>query len=198
MKTGALVAAAGLSSRMNCFKPLLPLGDSTLLRYGLRTLLTAGAFPVAVVTGREEAVIRASLDDLPVTCLYNPEYAACQMLRSVQLGLAWLNGRCDQVLFAPGDAPAYSVDTIRQLMACGAPLCRPTFHGKPGHPVLISAGLIPAILSYDGPDGLSGAMAACGSVAEQEVPDPGILLDADTPEEYQILSTYCREREAAL
>ena len=82
MKTGALVAAAGLSSRMNCFKPLLPLGDSTLLRYGLRTLLTAGAFPVAVVTGREEAVIRASLDDLPVTCLYNPEYAACQMLRS--------------------------------------------------------------------------------------------------------------------
>ena len=36
-KTGAVIAAAGLSSRMGAFKPLLPLGDTTIIGQGIRT-----------------------------------------------------------------------------------------------------------------------------------------------------------------
>lgn len=193
MRTGALITAAGLSSRMGSFKPLLPLGDDTLLRRGLHTLRSAGAGPIAVVTGREAARLEESLRGLPVTCLYNSNYASCQMLDSIKLGLAWLEGKCDQVLFTPGDVPLYSQETVAALARCNLPLCCPVCGGKRGHPVLISAALIPAILSYEGEGGLAGAMTACGGAAELETGDPGILLDADTPEQYQTLLSYARQ-----
>ena len=98
MRTAGLVAAAGLSTRMGAFKPMLALGEETLLRHGLRTLLQAGAHPVIVVTGRQAKLLEHSLSDLPVQCLYNPRYAQCQMFDSVKLGLAALEGREEAAL----------------------------------------------------------------------------------------------------
>lgn len=42
MKTGGLIVAAGLSSRMGAFKPMLPLKGETILRWGVLIKLEAG------------------------------------------------------------------------------------------------------------------------------------------------------------
>lgn len=194
MRTAGLVAAAGLSTRMGAFKPMLALGEETLLRHGLRTLLQAGAHPVIVVTGRQAKLLEHSLSDLPVQCLYNPRYAQCQMFDSVKLGLAALEGQCDQVLFSPGDAPAYSAETVSALLAHSGQLCCPVCGGKRGHPVLLPGQLIPQLLAYEGPGGLAGAMEHCGGAVLVETGDRGILLDADTPEDYRALLDYKAQR----
>ena len=185
MRTAGLIAAAGLSTRMGAFKPMLALGGETLLRRGLRTLLQAGAYPVAVITGRQADLLQASLADLPVECLYNPDYARCQMLDSVKLGLRWLEGRCGRLLFTPGDVCLYGTETVEALLASRAPVCFPVYAGRRGHPTLISASLIPSILSYGGEGGLAGALAGVPGAEELPADAPGVLLDADTPEDYR-------------
>ena len=49
--TGAVLVAAGLSSRMEAFKPMLPFGDSTVSRHIVNMLRDMGIDPVVVVIG---------------------------------------------------------------------------------------------------------------------------------------------------
>lgn len=187
MKTGALLTAAGLSSRMGSFKPLLPLGQETILRRGVKTLLSAGCSPVAVVVGHRASELERHLSDLDVDCVYNPDYASSDMFASVKLGLRRLAGRCDRLLFTPADVCLYGEGTARALMASSELLCRPSCNGRRGHPVLIDCSLIPQILAYEGGNGLAGALDSLGCAAELELDAPEILLDADTPEQYETL-----------
>ena len=61
MSTAAVIAAAGLSSRMRDFKPLLCLGSSTVIGHTIDALRTAGAAPIVVVTGYQSAVLERHL-----------------------------------------------------------------------------------------------------------------------------------------
>src|SRR5699024_5541545 len=67
-------------------------------------------------------------------------------------------------------------------------LACPVCGGSRGHPILMSAGVIDRILTDSGEGGLQGALERCGvPMTFVEVPDPGILHDADTPEDYREL-----------
>ena len=50
-RLGAVVSAAGRSSRMGDFKPLLPVGGLPLLETAIRALQAGGAEQIWVVTG---------------------------------------------------------------------------------------------------------------------------------------------------
>ncbi len=189
-KTGGLIAAAGRSSRMGALKPLLPLGDETLLRRGILTFLAAGVSPIVIVTGREARAVEESVADLPVECVRNPDYQTTQMLDSIRLGLKRLQGRCERVVFAPADAPLYSMDTVRTVAESEAPVCVPEHQGTFGHPAAFDAELIPRILSYEGPGGLAGALDSLGGRCPVPCPDPGAYMDADTPDDYERLKAY--------
>lgn len=192
-KTGCLIAAAGRSSRMGALKPLLMLGEETLLRRGILTMKNAGADPIVVVTGREAERVEASVCDLGVLTVRNEAYETTQMLESVKLGLEKLAGRCEKVLFAPADAPLYSPETVAKLIASKERICMPGHQGKTGHPVCFDAGLIESILEYKGEGGLSGALSSLGEKKIIDCPDPGAYMDADTPEDYQKMLEYYRE-----
>ena len=222
MKTGAVIVAAGLSSRMGAFKPMLPFGDETIIRHNALSLLNAGCSPVCVVTGFQSDLLEEHLSDLPVRCVENPDYRTTQMFDSVKIGLAAVKDSCDRVLLTPGDACAYKSSTVNALLDSEADICIPVFNGKRGHPIMISGKIIPIILSYTGEGGLGGALASLTShdqagarsssaamrtadqsaslpasasgrqtvITELPVNDPGILLDADTPEDYKKLTKY--------
>ena len=53
MKTGAVIIAAGHKSTISRFQPMLPVGDSTVIRRIIITLKRAGIDPVVVVTGQK-------------------------------------------------------------------------------------------------------------------------------------------------
>lgn len=183
-----VIAAAGLSSRMGAFKPLLPFDGSTVIRRCAENLLAAGASELVVVVGFRGGEIAAALADLDVTVKENPEYASSQMFDSLRLGLKTLQGDWSRVLLSPGDVPWVSPELIGDLLKAEAEFVCPVCGNRRGHPVVLSGARIPELLEYEGPGGLRGAVEALGlSSAFVETGEIGVTLDLDTPEDYQKL-----------
>ena len=187
----ALIAAAGLSSRMGAFKPLLPLRGRTLIENTADAALSGGADCAVVVTGHRAAEVEAALAPFGgrVRCVRNPAYAQTDMLVSVRVGVRALPP-CGAFFLLPGDMPVIAPDTFRSLLAARAAertdIVFPTLDGRRKHPPLIDARLIPAILSYDGEGGLRGLWARYeDSIRTVPVSDAGVRTDLDTPEDYQ-------------
>ena len=191
----ALILAAGRSSRMGQFKPLLPLRGRTVLECTVESALRGGAEETVVVTGNRAEELEALLAQrFPrrVRWVRNENWANTDMLRSVQLGAAAV-GECGSFFLLPGDMPFVAPETFAALLAererQRAMVIFPTHSGRRGHPPLIDAALIPAILGYDGPDGLRGLWSRYErELRTVPVPDSGIAQDLDTPEDYQRLT----------
>lgn len=110
------------------------------------------------------------------------------MFDSALIGLRYLRDKCRQVLFTPVDIPLFTAATVDALLTSGAELACPVCGGTRGHPILMSANVIDRVLEDSGESGLDGALSRCGvPMTLVEVDDPGILHDADTPEDYREL-----------
>ena len=79
--------AAGYSSRMGAFKPLLELGGRTFLERCVAAFRQAGVEDVVVVTGHRAEELRAAARGLGVRVALNGRYPE-GMYTSVQAGLA--------------------------------------------------------------------------------------------------------------
>lgn len=186
MKTGALIIAAGHEGEQEDFRPLLPAGDSTVIRRIILTMKQAGVDPVVVVTGRRGAVLEKHIGGLGAICLRNEDYENTQMFYSISKGLAYIKNLCDRVFILPAKFPMFLPATVRRLMECEAPVVCPVRAGRRGHPVLLSVSVIDAVASYRGSFGLRGALSQeglAGQTAEVPVEDEGIILAVDTKED---------------
>ena len=182
MDTGAVVVAAGMSSRMGDFKPMLSIGSISVAQRVVATLKQAGAARVVVVTGYNAEELERHLASSGVVFLRNENYRTTHMFDSALIGLRYLRDKCRQVLFTPVDIPLFTAATVDAELAC--PVCG----GTRGHPILMSANVIDRVLEDSGESGLDGALSRCGvPMTLVEVDDPGILHDADTPEDYREL-----------
>lgn len=192
----AVILAAGLSSRMGAFKPLLPIGEKSMIQRVVQTVRLAGANPILVVTGHKKAELEQHLENSGVQFVHNPCYAQTQMLDSVVLGLSQLSVETERVLLSPADLPLVRFETIQAILAAEGPFARPCRNGKSGHPIVLSHALLPALAGYRGPGGLSGAIRSMGiSPTDVPVSDPGIHLNCNTPEEYDALLRYFHKQE---
>lgn len=198
MVVNGIITAAGLSSRMQAFKPLLELNGKTVIEYSVDSMLTAGVSQVVVVLGYRgeevEALLHAKYDVSRVLCVYNSLYAETDMLASVKNGIAALPS-CDAFYLLPGDMPAVNKDTFaaleEALSRTQAAVAFPVFDGRRGHPPLISWGCKAFILKSGGEGGLREILSQLeGRVSEVSVEDPGCLMDADTREDYDRLVSY--------
>ena len=188
MEIGALVTAAGMSSRMGKFKPMLSIGTISIAQRVTATLRQAGASRLVMVTGCNADELERHLAKSRIIFLRNENYANTQMFDSVKIGLEYLKDKCDRVLFTPVDVPLFTAATAEALLRSGAPLACPVCGGRRGHPILMSSGVIARVLEDSGEGGLQGALERCGvPMTFVEVEDPGILLDADTPADYEEL-----------
>ena len=191
MQTGAVIVAAGMSSRMGDFKPMLNIGSISIAQRVVATLQQAGAERIVMVTGYNATQLERHLAGLGLVFLRNENYAHSQMFDSAKIGLSYLKDKCDRILFTPVDIPLFTSATVRSLLDSGAKLACPVCEGKDGHPILIDSSLVGTLLSDSGEGGLRGAISRCGeAMARIEVEDAGILHDADTPEDYRVLLSY--------
>ena len=198
-----ICAAAGLSSRMGAHKPLMPLGDQSIIRTLIGRYRSCGVNQVVLVTGHNADALEEHVRDLGVLCRRNERYAESDMLESIKIGIrTYLEEGAspsdgDRILFTPCDIPLVSETTITTLLASDSDLCAPTMDGKRGHPLRLPRRILDQILSYEGDCGLKGALDALGlAIATIPVDDPGILLDADTPEDYERLKELFQARYA--
>lgn len=195
MQIGAVIVAAGMSSRMGDFKPMMNIGSISIAQRIVATLHQAGVERIVVVTGYNAQQLERHLAGNGLIFLRNEAYASTQMFDSAKIGLSYLRDKCDQILFTPVDIPLFTALTVTKLLESGAPLACPVCEGKTGHPLLISSSLLDMILSDSGENGLQGAISRCGvTMTQVPVEDPGVLHDADTPEDYQSLLAYHNEQ----
>ena len=194
MQIGAVIVAAGMSSRMGDFKPMLNIGSISIAQRLVATFHQAGVTKIAVVTGYNATLLERHLANLGLVFLRNENYASTQMFDSAKIGLGYMKDKCDKLLFTPVDIPLFTALTVTELIESGAALACPVCEGKTGHPLLIDASLVDTLLADTGEGGLQGAIGRCGApMTRVPVEDPGVLHDADTPDDYQALLRYHNE-----
>ena len=191
MQIGALIVAAGMSSRMGDFKPMLSIGSISVAQRVVATLSQAGVSKIVMVTGYNATALERHLAGNGIIFLRNENYQTTQMFDSVKIGLSYLLDKCDKVLFTPVDVPLFTAKTVKAILDSPAPLVVPVCQGEQGHPILIANGLIPKILADSGEMGLRGALERCSAPPQRiEVEDFGTIQDADTPEDFSKLLEY--------
>jgi molybdenum cofactor cytidylyltransferase len=185
---GALVLAAGLSSRMGEFKALLEIDEKTLLEHAIGLFEVTGIERIITVVGhRGEDLIRP-LAATSSQYVVNKNYQD-GMFSSVQKGVEALQNRCDAFFLLPADIAFVRPETVQKLRdeyyRAHSPLIfYPQFQARRGHPPLIDSTLINNILSYKGDAGMRGLLSQFKNQAvDVAVNDPFIHMDIDTPED---------------
>jgi CTP:molybdopterin cytidylyltransferase MocA len=197
----AVILAAGLSSRMRDFKPLLPLEKGrTILECSIDSMVSAGIEHIVLVLGhRSDDILRVlSRQDYPLLrTVLNPRYADADMMESARAGLAaardWAG--LETVFVLPADMPMIQSDTCAALLRCmslnAARVVIPVYGGEKAHPPLIHADCLDDLVAYPGEGGLRAALEAFSQdTVYLPVNDRGCILDADTPEDYRRLLSY--------
>lgn len=180
----AVILAAGLSKRMQAFKPLLPYGGSTVIQTTVSKLLEGNVRDIVVVTGFLAPEIQQVLCGLPVRFVHNRDFARTQMFESVKLGLMAAEG--NDIFLLPADLPEFNPSLLEQLRSASGQAVYPVCGGKNGHPLLLRRTAVETVLQHEGQRGLKGALSRLDT-ATIETPDKGCLMDIDTPEDYQRL-----------
>ena len=191
METGVVIVAAGMSSRMGDFKPMLNIGSISIAQRIIANFKQAGVERIAVVTGYNADLLEHHLARCGVVFLRNDRYYATHMFDSALIGLRYMADKCHRVLFTPVDIPLFTAETVLKLLNAGADLACPVCDGRRGHPILMSRQVVQKVLADSGENGMAGALRRCGvPMMEVVVKDPGVLHDADTPEDYRALLEY--------
>lgn len=187
----AVIVAAGMSSRMKAFKPLLKVGDESFIERMILQFQEAGVRDIVVITGRDAEKLEQQIRHLGVHTIFNEHYETTQMFDSAKMGFEYVKGKCDAVLFTPVDV-AFSSRTLESVLSADGTIVIPACGEKKGHPIRIDAKYIPDILAYEGNDGLRGALASLKNarISCVEVDDKTATMDADTREDYQNICNF--------
>jgi len=190
---GALILAAGCSSRMGELKALLPLGGCTVLEQCVALFRDCGIEDVVVVTGHRADEVGAVARAAGARVAHNPNYAD-GMFGSIRAGVDHMAGQGVGFFLLPVDIPLLRRGTVsllaRSFAEAPARICYPVFAGLRGHPPLLHVDCIPAILEERAPvGGLRTLLTEIeteqpAQVREVQVADANIHVDLDTPEEY--------------
>lgn len=195
MKTAhlsAIILSAGSSRRMGAFKPLLPLGGTSVVERVVNLYRSAGISDIRIVAGYRADDLRKTPGLQNIRCVVNRAYAD-GMYSSLVAGVRDLPDLCRGFFVHPVDIPLVRRSTLAALIAAFASypgdILHPSFIGRRGHPPLISATLTAAMLDWPGNGGLE-AFWQSGNTPMRDVPvaDEGILLDLDTEEDYRRLT----------
>ena len=185
----AIILAAGLSSRMGRFKPLLPLGDTTVVERVVGLYRDAGVEDSCVVLGHRAEEVKAALGPHGVRSVVNWRFEE-GMFSSIQAGVCALPEGCRGFFVHPVDVPLVRRSTVTALVeaftAYGDDICHPCFDGRRGHPPLVPAMLASEVLKWTGEGGLRGCWLAWDMLMRDvAVADQGILWDMDTEADYR-------------
>lgn len=187
-RVAAVLLAAGQSRRMGRLnKMLADVDGEAMVARTARTLLSSRAGPVIVVVGHEADRVRAALAGLDVRIVHNPDYGE-GISSSLRAGVNAVPEEAMAAVMALGDMPRVSASDIDALIEAfdpdgGATICVPTHGGKRGNPVLWGRRYFQEISACAGDAGARHLVGEnVDQVAEVERPDPGVLLDFDTPE----------------
>ncbi|MBM7583736.1 molybdenum cofactor cytidylyltransferase [Bacillus pakistanensis] len=186
----AILLAAGQSSRMGKLKGLLPWKRVTLFEHQLMTLEKSPVEEIIVVVGYQAEHFMKLAKNFPVRMEFNKKYSLGKC-SSILSGLQAMKNPKNNILIAALDQPL-DTDTIYSLSETFAGsdhlIAVPVFLGKRGHPILFSGSLYNDLLTINEETmGLRRIFQKYkDTVIEVSVNNPAILLNLNTPDDYQM------------
>lgn len=189
----AVIPAAGRSRRMGRPKLLLPLGSGTIIGRLLETLTAAGIEAFVLVRPDDEA-LRVETTKCGAVVV-QPEPPPPEMRISVEHLLRAIDEERsprldDGWLLIPADHPLLSPATLQKLSAVWqkspARIVLPTCGGRRGHPALLPWSLASQVQDLPADVGINHLIRQHPElVTEVPVDDPTVVMDIDTPEDYE-------------
>jgi len=184
-----IILAAGESTRFGKPKQLLDWKGQPFIRVVVKTALDAGLSPVIVVTGANAEMIEAAIEDMDVTIVRNTDWQSGQG-SSIKAGVRALPLDCGSALFLLADQPQVGTSVIHALKEKHAeglyPIVAPMILDRRGNPVLFDQVTFDDLMNIKGD---TGGRAIFHKHRVEYLPwhDDSLLLDVDTPEQYQRL-----------
>jgi molybdenum cofactor cytidylyltransferase len=181
VRIGGVVLAAGAGRRFgDGVKQLAEVGGRPLLAFAVDAI--AAREPRVVVLGHAADEIRAAVDLSGVEVVVCEGWAEGQAA-SLRCGIASL-GPVDAAVIVLGDQPGVGREAVEEVVRAARPgdeAVRATYHGEPGHPVLVGRGVLGRARHLRGDAGFRDVLAdvAVRTVELADLADPA---DIDTPE----------------
>lgn len=181
---------------MGRHKLLLELGGRPVITRLIDALTTAGCDAVWIVLRRDDEDLRRVLTGRPVRQVL-VDAATPDMRSTVRLGLAAIAAEehpqpHDGWLLCPADHPVLSSDVVRAVIERGRgqpeAIIVPTHLGRRGHPTLFPWSLAERVAGIPADQGVNWLLRHAGNpIAECPADDPTLLLDLDTPDDWEQL-----------
>ena len=194
-EVAAILLAAGHSSRMGAFKPLLPFGNKSVTEHCITNLRDAGIEEIVVVLGHRGDEVREQLKHYDVSFALNTDPES-EMNVSIARGVEMVSPNAKAVLIALADHPGVPSQIIQQVVdewrRTGASLIQPEHEGRGGHPVLIDLAHRGELLNLDPQRGLRSLFDRHREqVLRLAVDSAFVARDMDTWEDYLRLHQDC-------
>ena len=189
VSVGAVILAAGSSSRMQHPKQTLQFQGQSLLRRAAQAALGAGCRPVVVVTGAHAELCRRELDALDVGEAFNAcwETGMASSIRAGIEDLVSMDAEIAAAVLLLCDQPYVTSDVIADLVAAHHNTRRPvvasTYGGTFGVPALFSRMLFTELTELKGISGAKEIIKRHASEAEFIHFHNG-EVDVDTPDDF--------------
>jgi molybdenum cofactor cytidylyltransferase len=181
-----VVLAAGFARRMGRQKLLLDLRGKPVVRWAVEGVLPHVG-EVVVVTGQDDAGVRAALEGLAVRFTVNPRPQAGQG-SSIAVGMAALKPWTAAVLIALGDQPRVPSGVVPALLQArektGKSIVAPIYRGTQGTPVLFAGEVFAELAALGGDAGARAVVQARPERVARVDIDAPMPPDVDTPEDY--------------
>jgi len=176
MKAGAVVLAAGASTRLGQPKQLVTLGGERLLERAVRVARQAECDPVVVVLGASAEKILAECNLALASVVLNPHWSE-GLASSIRRGVETIAGCCDAAILMTCDQPAVTAAHLRRLIEGSreAPVAS-SYAGRRGVPACFQAAQFAELVRLSGEEG-ARRLLHLAPVIEL----PGGELDIDTP-----------------
>lgn len=189
MNVGAVILAAGSSSRMGRPKQTLHFQGMSLLKRATLAALDATCRPVVVVTGANAELSRRELNQLDVREAFNPDWET-GMGSSVRAGIETvisLDAAVAAVVLLVCDQPHVTADVITSLLAAhhtiGRPIIASAYGESFGVPALFSRTMFLELTQLAGSSGAKEIIKRHASEA-YFLPFPEGEVDMDTPDDF--------------
>ena len=192
MNVGAVILAAGSSSRMGSPKQTLQFQGNSLLRRAALAALGAECSPVIVVIGAHAELCRRELDHLNVHEAFNPDWET-GMASSIRAGIEGLvKSDVTAAVLLLCDQPHVTSDVISSLLAAhhatGRSIIASAYGGSFGVPALFSRTLFTELTQLEGTSGAKEIIKRHASEAHF-LSFPEGEVDVDTPHDFSRLIT---------
>ncbi|HRF93554.1 MAG TPA: selenium cofactor biosynthesis protein YqeC [Aggregatilineales bacterium] len=187
---GAIVLAAGLSSRMGQSKVLLPWSENkTIIAHITEQLIRARIEHINVITGHLANDVKAALELYDIGITYNRAYKSGEMLSSLKAGLRAMPSEVSACFIVLGDQPSINARVLNDLQMRyaehGGDLLIPSYHTRRGHPILIGRRYWHEILMLSDKSTLRDFIGKHeADIHYVPVESDSILRDVDTPQDY--------------